>query len=117
MIDIDLQVCSNSQITSSRTNILSVLVASSQGFSHMTTMDGASFTANAVGEFWLIKTVGNVGNKHFNLQARTNKKSGGAYFAGFSMQGGSAPTVEVCTVLFEIRVRAIEIFCKLVIID
>ena len=69
----------------------------------MTTIDGASYTVNALGEYWLIDTVGNPGNTYFSLQARTalfisartNKTSDGSSFVGFAMQGGVSPTIEV----------------------
>ena len=73
------------------------------GFPRVTTIDGASYTVDALGEYWLIDTVGTPGNTYFSLQARTapsisartNKTSGGTSFVGFAMQGGESPTVEV----------------------
>lgn len=77
----------------------------SYGFPRVTTIDGASYTVDVLGEYWLINTFGNPANTNFSLQARTalsisartNKTSGGTSFVGFAMHGGLSPIVEVWT--------------------
>lgn len=71
------------------------------GFTRMTTLDGASYPVNLLGEYWLVNTVGTTSIANFRLQARNNKTAaGGTSLVGFAMHGGNSPTVEVRNLLF-----------------